>query len=191
VKIISVNVGKPRDVLSGGRTVRTGIFKAPVAGRVAARRFNLDGDGQADLRIHGGQDKAVYVYPSEHYAFWSETLPGIEFSWGMFGENLTLEGLVETDIRIGDRLAIGSAEFAVTRPRMPCFKLALRFGRPDMVKRFLHSGRTGWYLAVVQEGEIGAGDDVTRTSGANGSVTIADVWRDNFRKQQMRGAGQK
>ena len=180
--LISVNVGKPRDVMSRGRRVRTGIFKSPVAGRVIVRRLNLDGDAQADLRVHGGQNKAVYVYPSEHYAFWRQDLPDIAFSWGMFGENLTTEGLVESDVRVGDHLTIGSAEFAVTRPRMPCFKLALRLGRPDMVKRFLHSGRTGWYLAVVREGELGAGDTVTHTPAATGSATIADVWR------EMRGA---
>ena len=180
--VISVNVGKPREVLSKGKTVRTGIFKSPVKGRVVVRRLNLDGDEQADLRVHGGQNKAVYVYPSEHYDFWRRDLPGIDFSWGMFGENLTTEGVVETDVRAGDRLAIGSAEFVVTRPRMPCFKLALRLGRPDMVKRFLHSGRTGWYLAVAREGEIGAGDNVTHTPGANSRATIADVWR------EMRGA---
>ena len=182
MRIISVNVGKPRDVLSNGRKVRTGIFKSPVEGRVVVGRLNLDGDQQADLRVHGGQNKAVYVYPSEHYAFWRRDLPGIEFSWGIFGENLTTEGLVETIVRVGDHLGIGSAEFVVTRPRMPCFKLALRLGRPDMVKRFLHSGRTGWYLAVAREGEIGAGDSVTHTPGANSNATIADVWR------KMRGA---
>jgi MOSC domain-containing protein YiiM len=182
LKIVSVNVGKPRDLVARGRAVSSGIFKAPVAGRVVVRRLNLDGDEQADLRVHGGQNKAVYVYPSEHYAFWREDLPGIEFSWGMFGENLTIEGLLENDVRTGDRLAIGSAEFRVTRPRMPCFKLALRFERRDMVKRFLHSGRTGWYLAVVREGDVGAGDNVTHTPGAHGGATITDLWR------EMRGA---
>src|SRR5262245_49320367 len=136
MKLISVSVGRPREVQWQGETVLTSIFKAPVAGRVRVGRFNIAGDEQSDLEVHGGRDKAVYAYPSEHYAFWRGELPGVELPWGAFGENLTTEGLLEGDVHIGDRLRIGSAEFVVTEPRMPCYKLALRFGRPDLVKRF-------------------------------------------------------
>src|SRR5207244_1904601 len=154
---------------------RTSIFKAPVPGRVRVAKLNVEGDEQSDLSVHGGADKAVYVYPSEHYAFWREELPGVDLLWGMFGENFTTEGLLEEAVRIGDRLRIGSAEFAVTQPRMPCFKLGIRFGRPDMVKRFLHSGRTGFYLSVLEEGNVGAGDLVEMASKAQGNVSVAEV----------------
>ena len=177
MKVLSVNVGRPRDVEWRGKTVRTSIFKAPVAGPVAVGRLNLAGDEQSDLSVHGGVDKAVYAYPSEHYAYWREQLPGVELGWGSFGENLTTEGLLEGELRIGDRLRIGSAEFAVTQPRLPCFKLGIRFGRADMVKRFQHSGRTGFYLAVRREGAIAAGDPIERLSGESAGVTIAEVVR--------------
>ena len=177
MKVLSVNVGRPRDVEWRGKTVRTSIFKAPVAGPVAVDRLNLAGDEQSDLSVHGGVDKAVYAYPSEHYAYWREQLPGVELGWGSFGENLTTEGLLEGELRIGDRLRIGSAEFAVTQPRLPCFKLGIRFGRADMVKRFQHSGRTGFYLAVRREGAIAAGDPIERLSGESAGVTIAEVVR--------------
>jgi len=141
------------------------------------RAMNLDGDRQSDLTVHGGARKAVYVYPSEHYAWWRERLPGVELPWGAFGENFTSEGLLEDGARIGDRLRIGSAEFAVTQPRMPCFKLAIRFGRPDMVKMFLKSGRTGFYLAVTREGEAAAGDPVELIARAEDNLTVADIVR--------------
>ena len=137
------------------------IFKSPVAGPTACRRLNLDGDLQSDLAVHGGPDKAVYAYHAEHYAFWREELPGVQLPWGSFGENLTIDGLPdESELYIGDRLRVGSAVLAITQPRLPCAKLALRFRRPDMVKRFLASGRTGFYLAVVSEGIVEAGDEV-------------------------------
>ncbi len=175
--LISVNVGLPREVEANGQRVLTGIFKEPVAGRVAVRRLNLEGDRQADLSVHGGPDKAVYAYPAEHYEFWRRELPEMELPFGMFGENLTVEGLREDELNIGDRFAIGSAEFQVTQPRLPCSKLGIKFGRADMVKRFLHSRRTGFYLRVVKEGEVGAGDAITLLSRDLGNVTVADITR--------------
>lgn len=152
MKLLSVNVGLPREIEWKGKIVRTSIFKAPVSGRVRLTKLNLEGDQQSDLSVHGGIDKAVYVYPLEHYSFWRCELPGAEMPWGMFGENFTTEGSLEdTTVRIGDRFRVGSAEFVVTQPRMPCFKLGIRFGRVDIIKRFLHSGRAGFYFAVAQE----------------------------------------
>lgn len=177
MKVISVNVGMPREVSANGQRVLTGIFKQPVAGRVAVRRLNLDGDRQADLSVHGGPDKAVYAYPAEHYAFWRRELPEMELPFGMFGENLTIEGLREDGGNIGDRFAIGSAELQVTTPRLPCYKLGIKFGRADMVKRFLHSRRTGFYFRVVKEGELGAGDPITLLERDPANVTVADITR--------------
>jgi len=175
MRVLSVNVGRPREVEWEGKAVRTGIFKAPVTGRIVVTRLNLAGDQQADLSVHGGPDKAVYAYPGEHYAYWREELPGVPLSWGAFGENLTTEGLLETTIRVGDRLHVGTAAFMVTQPRMPCFKLGVRFGRPDMVRRFLQSGRTGFYLAVRREGDVGAGDAVERVAGDEQALTVAEI----------------
>ena len=174
--LLSVNTGKPRTVDAGGRKVRTSIWKSTREGRVAVRTLNLDGDKQSDLRVHGGTRKAVYIYPSEHYEFWRKELPDADLPWGAFGENLTTSGLSEDDVRIGDRFAIGSAEFAVTQPRMPCFKLTIRFGRADMIKRFFRSGRSGFYLAVTKEGEIEAGDDITLLSRDDDAITIAEAF---------------
>jgi len=175
VKLISINVGLPREVEWRGKVVRTSIFKAPVSGRVQVSSLNAQGDRQSDLSVHGGADKAVYAYPSEHYAFWRNELPGMDFPWGAFGENLTTQGLLEDKVHIGNRYRAGSAEFIVTQPRMPCFKLAIRFNRPDIVKQFLRSGRAGFYLAVVQEGDIGAGDSVDLVAEDNSHITVADV----------------
>jgi len=175
VKLLSINVGLPREVEWRGKVVRTSIFKAPVSGRVRVSSLNVQGDRQSDLSVHGGADKAVYAYPSEHYAFWRNELPGMDFPSGAFGENLTTQGLLEDKVHIGDRFRAGSAEFIVTQPRMPCFKLAIRFNRPDIVKRFLRSGRAGFYLAVVQEGDIGAGDSLDLVAEDNSHITVADV----------------
>jgi MOSC domain-containing protein YiiM len=175
VKIISVNAGLPRRVEWRGKAVLTSIFKAPLTGRVKVTRLNVLGDQQSDLSVHGGLDKAVYAYPSEHYAFWHNELPGTDLPWGAFGENLTIEGLLEDTVRIGDRFRAGSAEFMVTQPRIPCFKLGIRFDRPDMVKRFLRSGRTGFYLAVLREGDIGAGDSLELLAEGDTDVTVADI----------------
>lgn len=175
MKIVSVNVGLPREVQWHGKGVTTSIFKAPVSGRVLVNRLNVAGDQQSDLTVHGGAEKAVYVYPLEHYAFWRQELPGVALSWGAFGENFTTEGLLEDAIRIGDRLRIGTADFRVTQPRMPCFKLAIRFDRQDMVKRFLRSGRTGFYLSVFREGEVGAGDAVSVIARDDSALAVADI----------------
>ena len=174
MKVLSVSVGLPREVEWKGKLVRTSIFKTPVAGRVWVSKLNLDGDQQSDLSVHGGIDKAVYAYPSEHYAFWREQLPGTDLPWGAFGENLTTEGLDE-ETRIGDRFRIGSAEFAVTQPRMPCFKLGIRLHDPGMIKRFLGSRRTGFYFSVLVEGEVGAGDSIQLIRRDENSLTVADI----------------
>lgn len=177
MKIVSIQVGRPREIEWQGKTVRTSIFKEPVTGPVQVRKLNLDGDEQSDLSVHGGADKAVYAYPSEHYAYWRGELPGTDLRWGAFGENLTTEGLDETSIAIGDRLIIGSAEFVVTQPRLPCFKLGIKFGSPGMVKRFQHSGRSGFYLRVLREGAISTGDSIEVQRTAEPSVTVRNIVR--------------
>lgn len=177
MKIVSVNVGLPRPVSWRGRRIMTGIYKDPVEGRIRVRRTNLDGDGQADLSVHGGPDKAVYVYPSEHYPFWRRELELGDLPWGSFGENLTTEGWWEDEVHVGDRFRIGTAEFAVTQPRMPCFKLAVKFDREDIVESFLESGRPGFYLAVTQEGELGTGDAMERVHEDENGVTVVDIVR--------------
>ncbi len=174
MKLVSLNVGTPRGVTLKNRTITTGIFKEPVQGQVMLRRLNLDGDKQADLSVHGGADKAIYAYPSEHYNYWRQKLPDMKLPWGMFGENFTTEGLLEDTVKIGDRFRIGSAEVTVTQPRLPCYKLGIKFGRADMVKRFLASGRTGFYLKVSREGMVGAGDAVELISQGESNATVAD-----------------
>ena len=176
-KLLSVNVGRPRLVMRNGEPVSTGIFKEPVEGPVILRQLNLDGDRQADLTVHGGLTKAVYVYPSEHYAFWKHELPGIDLSPGSFGENFTTSGLHEDEVNVGDKFRVGSALVRVTEPRMPCYKLGIRFGRPDIIKKFLTSQRTGFYLSVLQEGEVGAGDEIELIERDKQSVRIADITR--------------
>jgi MOSC domain-containing protein YiiM len=175
VRVVSISVGRPREVQWRGRTTLTSIFKTPVSGRVRVGRVNIEGDEQSDLSVHGGPEKAVYAYPIEHYPFWRRELPDTEWNWGAFGENLTTEGLVEDEVWIGDRYRVGTAELVVTQPRMPCYKLAIRFGRPDMVKRFHGSGRNGFYLAVHREGEVGAGDAIERLARDERRLTVADV----------------
>ena len=157
-KVISLNVGLPRTVNFHGQAVTTGIFKEPVKGRIKLRKLNLDGDKQADLTVHGGLDKALYAYPAEHYDYWKERLPKMKLLWGMFGENLTTEGLLEDQVNIGDVFRIGSSEVIVTQPRMPCYKLGVKFGRMDIIRQFMDSKLTGIYFRVLKEGEIGAGD---------------------------------
>jgi MOSC domain-containing protein YiiM len=175
MKLISVNVGLPRIVRSNGEPVSTGIFKEPVAGRVVLRTLNLDGDRQADLSVHGGPSKAVYVYPSEHYDYWKRELPEMELPWGMFGENFTTTGLFESEINSGDKFRVGSAVVVVTEPRMPCYKLGIRFNRPDIIKRFLASGRTAFSFAVLQEGEVGVGDQIELIEGSKHGVRVSDI----------------
>src|SRR2546428_10535425 len=174
MKLISVNAGLPREVEGHGRLVKTSIWKTPIDGPVAVRKLNVARDAQSDLTVHGGPEKAVYVYPSEHYAFWLKEFPEMQLPWGAFGENFTTEGLLESSALIGDRIRIGSAEFQITQPRMPCFKLGIRFGRDDMVKRFLQSGRTGFYLAVTCEGEVSAGDPMEFFAHRQDGLSVAE-----------------
>ena len=177
MQVISVNVGRPREVIWKGMTVQTGIFKEPVDSQVEIRKLNLAGDQQADLTVHGGAAKAVFAYPAEHYEYWQKNLPDVPFSWGKFGENLTTEGLAEETLCIGDRFRVGSAILMVTQPRMPCYKLALRFDRDDMIKRFLASQRSGFYFSVVEEGKVQAGSKVEILSRDPHRVAILDIVR--------------
>jgi MOSC domain-containing protein YiiM len=177
MKVLSVNVGKPQEHEWQNQRVRTAIFKSPVEGRVAVGKLNLAGDEQADLSVHGGLDKAVYAYPHEHYAYWQSQLPGYAFTMGNFGENLTLGGLSEEAIHIGDQLQIGSALFTVTQPRSPCYKLGVRFARADMTKRFYESRRFGFYMRVLREGGLEAGTDVTVVNQDANAISVGDVIR--------------
>lgn len=180
MKILSVNVGLPRIVEYHEEPVVTAIYKDSVEGKVRVGEFNLEGDRQADLRVHGGYSKAVYVYPSEHYEFWRKELPEMDLPFGMFGENLTSEGLTEETVFIGDRFRIGTAEFIVTEPRQPCFKLGIRFSRTDIIKRFAKSGRSGFYLAIAKTGELEKGDEIEFLEREQDEITIADVVKEIF-----------
>jgi MOSC domain-containing protein YiiM len=175
MKLLRVSVGRPQLRRWRGRSVTTSIWKSPVEGQVRVMRLNVEGDHQSDLSVHGGPEKAVYVYPTEHYAYWREQLPDVGLTWGAFGENFTTAGLRDEDVRIGDRLRIGSTEFVVTQPRMPCFKLGVRFDRPDMVKEFLRARRTGFYLSVAVEGHVVTGDSIELVARAVDDVTVADI----------------
>jgi MOSC domain-containing protein YiiM len=175
MNLVSVNIGAPRVVMSNGEPVSTGIFKEPVAGRVVLRTLNLDGDRQADLSVHGGPSKAVYAYPSEHYEYWKRELPEIKLPWGMFGENFTTKGVLEAELYIGDKFRVGSATVMITEPRMPCYKLGIKFGRTDMVKTFMASARTGFYFAVLQEGEVGAGDAIELIETTKDRFKLSDI----------------
>ena len=177
MKVLSINVARPRIIISKGQRISTGIFKQPVEGPVMLRRLNLDGDRQADLSVHGGPAKAVYAYPSEHYPLWQKEFPDMDLPYGMFGENFTTEGLNEDNTNIGDRFRIGDAVVMVTQPREPCFKLAAKFGRDDIIKNFLESGRSGFYLAVVEEGMIESGQTIERIYRDENGVTVGDMNR--------------
>jgi MOSC domain-containing protein YiiM len=178
MKVLSVAVGLPQIVQTPDEGfVTTAIFKKPVEGRVKVGQLNLDGDRQADLRVHGGPSKSVYCYPGEHYEKWRAELPEHEFEPAQFGENLTTEGLLETEVFVGDRLRIGTAEFAVTEPRMPCYKLGIRFGRKDILRKFLQSRRSGFYLTVLKLGELEAGDPIEFISRDENQVSIHDIVR--------------
>ena len=177
MKLISLNAARPRLTIYKGASINTGIFKKPVSGRIALRTLNLDGDQQADLSVHGGPDKAVYAYPSEHYGFWRGELSKMDLSWGVFGENFTTEGLGEDELHVGDRFSIGSAVLMVRQPRMPCYKLAAKFQRDDMIERFLLSGRSGFYFSVEQEGEVEQGESFELLSRNPDGITIAEVNR--------------
>ena len=177
MRLVSVNTGLPREVQWHGRIVTTGIFKQPIEGQVAVRNLNLDGDRQADLTVHGGEYKAVYCYPVAHYDYWTRELPGQQLPMGMFGENFTTDGLLEDSVYIGDQFSVGSAEVIVTQPRLPCYKLGVRFQSDDMVKRFLASGRTGFYLAVTHEGEVGASDEIKVIDRDPNRVPVSEITR--------------
>lgn len=176
-KILSVNVSLPKEIDFEGQKVTTGIFKEPVEGRIMLRTLNLDGDKQADLTVHGGVDKAVYAYSIEHYEYWRKVFPNIEMPNGMFGENFTVEGLMESEVSIGDVFQIGSSKVIATQPRMPCYKLGVKFGRMDVLKKFLASGRSGIYFKVLEEGEVGAGDTIEQITKDPNQVTINDIVR--------------
>jgi MOSC domain-containing protein YiiM len=183
MKLVSMNIGLAREVTWQGMNVSTGIFKEPVKGRVALRKLNLDGDRQADLAVHGGKNKAVYCYPLDHYEYWKKELPGHALPLGVFGENFTLDfgdsgqnvGSPEDLVHVGDRFSVGSAEVVVTQPRLPCYKLGIRFQMDDMVKRFLISRRSGFYLAVTREGEVGAGDEMRPLSQDPNAVPVSAI----------------
>ncbi len=177
MRLISVNVGLPRTVSYRDGNVVTGIYKVPVAGRVWLRRLNLDGDGQADLRVHGGEDKAVYVYPHEHYAFWAQEAGRNDFALGQFGENLTVQGLLEDAVHIGDIVRVGEALVQVSQPRSPCFKLGIRMGDAAFPARFTAANRTGFYLRVLKEGQVAAGDTIERVEHAADSISVRDAFR--------------
>jgi MOSC domain-containing protein YiiM len=192
VKLVSLNVARPRLAVYKGKTITTGIFKQPVSGPVQLRTLNLDGDRQADLSVHGGPHKAVYAYPSEHYPDWRRELPGVDLPWGMFGENFTTTGLAEDELHVGDRFQIGSSIVMVRQPRTPCYKLAAKFQRDDMLERFLLSGRSGFYLSVEQEGSVAA-DDVFQLLRRNqDGITISEMnrlfVRDKYNQDLLRKA---
>ena len=177
MKVLSLNVGLPREVLFNGQIVTTAIFKNPVQGAVSLRKLNFEGDKQADLTVHGGVDKAVYSYPAEHYDYWHNEFPNMDIEWGMFGENFTTEGLMEDTVNIGDWFEVGSAKLVATQPRLPCYKLGVRFGRMDIVRRFMASGRPGIYFKVLEEGEVKASDDIKIIKRDKNNVTVKDIVR--------------
>jgi MOSC domain-containing protein YiiM len=177
MKIVSLNTGLPREVTWHGRSVTTAIFKQPVEGRVLLRKLNLEGDRQADLSVHGGEQKAVYCYPLAHYDYWGQELPNRDLPMAIFGENFTTDGLLEASVHLGDQFSVGSAEVMVTQPRLPCYKLAVRFESDDMVRRFLASGRTGFYLAVTREGSVGAGDEIKMIAPDPFAVPVSEITR--------------
>jgi MOSC domain-containing protein YiiM len=177
MKVLSVNVGLPKKVLFNGQTVTTAIFKDPVKDPIMLRKINLEGDKQADLTVHGGVDKAVYSYPAEHYDYWRKQFPNIDIIWGMFGENFTTEGLMEDTVNVGDQFQIGSAKLIATQPRMPCYKLGVRFGRMDVVRRFLASGRPGIYFKVLKEGQVQIGNKIETINRDKNNVTVKDIVR--------------
>ena len=177
MKLVSLNVGLPREVMWRGAKTTTAIYKEPVGGRVALQKLNLEGDRQADLTVHGGEYKAVYCYPLVHYDYWRSELPGQDLPMGVFGENFTTDGLLEESVHLGDRFSVGSAEVFVTQPRLPCYKLGIRFQSDDMVKRFFASRRTGFYVAVAREGEVGRGDEITLIARDPNGVPVSEITR--------------
>jgi MOSC domain-containing protein YiiM len=174
-RLLSVNVGLPRDVAWQGRTVHTAVWKAPVQGRRAVRRLNIDGDGQGDLNGHGGEHRAVLVYQMESYRFWQSELGRSDFAYGQFGENFTVEGLADREVCIGDRYRIGSALFEVTQPRVTCYRVGLRMNEPQMAALLVARGRPGFYLRVLEEGEVEAGDEIVQVGIGPERMTVAEI----------------
>ena len=174
-RLLSVNVGLPRDVAWKGRTVHTGVWKNAVTGRCRAGRLNLEGDGQGDLAGHGGEHRAVFVYQIESYRYWQEQLKRSDFVYGQFGENFTIEGLVDDAVCIGDRFQIGTALFEVTQPRVTCFRVGIRMNEPRMAALLTSSGRPGFYFRVLREGEVGAGDEIVKVGEAGERMTVAEI----------------
>lgn len=179
--VVALSISGGRQVQHNGQIVGTGIFKEPVTDRRMARRLGLEGDKQVDLRYHGGEHKAIYAYPHEHYATWAQELGRTDFGFGQFGENLTTEGLLESTVHLGDRFRVGGALLEITQPRVPCFKLGIKMGDPEFVKTFLRSMRSGFYLRVLEEGEIGAGDPIERTVVGPERITIHDLYHLRFK----------
>ena len=177
MKLLSINVSRPREVAHGSATVTTGIFKEPVDGRVMLGTLNLDGDGQADLVGHGGTYKAAYAYSVENYDYWMRELSRTDLAFGQFGENLTVEGMPEDEIHVGDVFRVGGALVEVTQPRVPCYKLGIKMGLRGFEKRFLASRRVGFYLRVLEEGEVGAGDVVDRVRTDPERMTVREICR--------------
>ncbi len=187
MKIISINVSYPVEIIDKGKTVRTGIFKKPVDGPVYVSKMNIEGDGQADLRNHGGGYKAIYAYSYDHYAYWSEVLERNDFEFGQFGENLTVAGLDESILCIGDQLAVGEVTFSVTQPRVPCSKLGIRFGDRDMPRKFMQAALTGCYLRVLQEGSIQTGDEVEIIFQDENRITVKDLFKAYYLSKESEG----
>lgn len=177
MNLLSINVGLPQEFSWKGKKVRTAIFKQPVFGKIWLSHENLDGDRQGDPRSHGGQYKAVYAYPGEHYTFWRRQLPGFDLAWGSFGENFTTQGLLEDEVCIGDVFQVGTAIVQVSEPRLPCYKLNLRFQREDILEKFQNSRRIGFYLSVLQEGQVTPGDEITVVDRHVGGITISEALR--------------
>jgi len=177
MKLNSVNVGRPRDVVWRGRRISSGIFKKAISGAVMVHALNVEGDRQADLEVHGGFDKAVYAYPHEHYPYWQALYPEMEMPAGVFGENFTVEGMLETEVCIGDLYQVGKTTLVVTEPRIPCYKLAIRWGQTDIIEKFLASRRTGFYFAVLREGKVTAGDQITLLYRPEVVISVADIIR--------------
>src|SRR5580658_8360667 len=174
-RLLSVNVGLPRDVVWKERTVHTGVWKNPVTGRCRVGRLNLEGDEQGDLAGHGGEHRAVFVYQIESYRYWQEQLKRSDFVYGQFGENFTIEGLADDAVRIGDRFQIGSALFEVTQPRVTCYRVGIRMNEPRMAALLTGSGRPGFYFRVLREGEVGAGDEIVKVGEAAERMTVAEI----------------
>src|SRR6202050_937115 len=174
-RLLSVNVGLPRDVTWNGKTVRTAVWKSPVTGRRMVRTLDIDGDAQADLAGHGGEQRAVFVYQMDSYHYWERILGRSDFTFGQFGENFTVEGLPDAEVFIGDRYRIGDALFEVTQPRVTCYRVGIRMDEPQMAALLVSSHRPGFYMRVLEEGEVGSGDEIVKIADGPEPVTVAEI----------------